>query len=414
MIKICETNKCTGCAACVNACVRQCIKLDTDKYGELHPIIDEDKCIDCGLCQKVCPNNSSLDFKTPHKCLASWIENAEKRKKCASGGIGTMLSEFVLTNGGVIFGSRYDDNMNPVMSYTENMVDLDYYKGSRYVQSVVGDDTFKNVLRFLKEGRTVLFIGTPCQVAGLLCYLRKPYDNLITIDLICHGVCPSSYLKEEVNFLSRKCKIKDIADIRFRGNDGNNFRLTLWDKDKRKLFPRNSYFQKITYSDESQQYYIKGFLLGVTMRENCYSCKYARPDRISDITIGDFIGLGKTVHFDYSPRNVSAVLLNSKKGEDFYHKVSENNLDLKNFERNYSERLNYKPSLVHPFERHPLNSSFKELYLKEGYVKAIRIVLNKELRKERIEYLKRMPIVLLKKPVRPFYRIIKTIVKKHS
>lgn len=306
-MKICLDVKCTGCAACVNACKRRCISMREDELGALHPIVDENKCIQCGLCSKVCPNNLELAFHYPKTCYASWIKDSEKRKICASGGIGTILSEYVLGIGGVVFGSRYNDSLVPIMTYMESVLDLDYFKGSRYVQSIVGNETFQKVKAFLNDGRMVLFVGTPCQVAGLMGFLRKEYENLITVDLICHGVSPTKYLMEEIGWLSQKYHTKGIKDIRFRGNDGNNFRLTLWNKDSRKLFPGTNYREKILRLSESQQYYITGFLKGITMRENCYTCNYARPERISDITIGDFIGLGREVPFSYPTNNVSSV-----------------------------------------------------------------------------------------------------------
>ena len=131
--------------------------------------------------------------------------------------------------------------------------------------------------------------------------------------------------------------------------------------------------------DETQQYYILGFLWGICLRENCYSCNYARPERIGDITIGDFIGLGKTVKFSYSKKNVSSVTVNTPKGSTFYSKVSENTNDLKNIERNYKERLDYKPSLVMPFKRHQKNKAFVEAYPLYGYVSSIRMVLKNEM-----------------------------------
>lgn len=374
-MKICLDVKCTGCAACVNACKRRCISMREDELGALHPIVDENKCIQCGLCSKVCPNNLELAFHYPKTCYASWIKDSEKRKICASGGIGTILSEYVLGIGGVVFGSRYNDSLVPIMTYTESVLDLDYFKGSRYVQSIVGNETFQKVKAFLNDGRMVLFVGTPCQVAGLMGFLRKEYENLITVDLICHGVSPTKYLMEEIGWLSQKYHIKGIKDIRFRGNDGNNFRLTLWNKDSRKLFPGTNYREKILRLSESQQYYITGFLKGITMRENCYTCNYARPERISDITIGDFIGLGREVPFSYPTNNVSSVLINTPKGEDFYKKVSEIQYDLVNVERNYEERLKYRPSLMEPFKRHKLNYKFVKLYKKYGYLKAIHLTL---------------------------------------
>lgn len=380
---ICNYYKCTGCYACANVCPKKCITLDKDSYGEIHPVVDTQLCIDCKLCQKTCPNNRNLSFNYPEHCYAAWITDANKRKICASGGIGTEFSEYVINHGGVIFGSRYDENLNPIITWTDQIADLEKFKGSRYVQSEVGNHTFQQVKEFLSQGKKVLYIGTPCQIAGLYGFLKKSYENLITVDLICHGVSPSTYLKEEVQYLSSKFKLHDISDIRFRGNDGNNFRLTLWNKDRRKLFPMNNYRQKIFDICYLDDYYIQGFLRGVSLRENCYSCKYARPDRISDITIGDFIGLGKKIPFEYHTQaNISSVTTNTQKGYDLLMSIKAACQQLVLVERDYKERLEYKPSLVEPFKRDPRNQMFRKLYTAEGFSKAIRLVMKSELREE--------------------------------
>ena len=380
---ICNYYKCTGCYACANVCPKKCITLDKDSYGEIHPVVDTQLCIDCKLCQKTCPNNRNLSFNYPEHCYAAWITDANKRKICASGGIGTEFSEYVINHGGVIFGSRYDENLNPIITWTDQIADLEKFKGSRYVQSEVGNHTFQQVKEFLSQGKKVLYIGTPCQIAGLYGFLKKSYENLITVDLICHGVSPSTYLKEEVQYLSSKFKLHGISDARFRGNDGNNYRLTLWDKDRRKLFPMNNYRQKIFDICYLDDYYIQGFLKGVSLRENCYSCKYARPDRISDITIGDFIGLGKKIPFEYHTQaNISSVTTNTQKGYNLLMSVKDACQQLILVERDYKERLEYKPSLVEPFKRDPRNQMFRKLYTTEGFSKAIRLVMKSELREE--------------------------------
>lgn len=403
-MEICPHNECTGCYACVSACKHDCIKMEEDELGAIHPSVDENKCVNCGACRKVCPNNVSFDFKYPSACYASWITDKEKRRICASGGIGTTMSEYVIRNGGVVFGSRYNESLVPIMTFTERLEELEHFKGSRYVQSLVGNDTYKQVKNFLLDDRQVLFIGTPCQIAGLKSFLRKEYQNLITVDLICHGVCPTRYFTEEVDYLSNKFKLKDISDARFRGNDGNNYRLTLWNKARRKLFPRDNYREKLLRLSESQQFYIWGFLLGVTLRENCYTCKYARPERISDITIGDFIGLGKEVPFDYPKANVSSVTINTEKGDAFYKSVSESNDMLINVERNYGERLEYKPSLVEPFHRHPLNVKFKSNYPVYGFALSVRKVLHKEMSRRKMGRLLCLPLIPLKVVKRIFKR----------
>ena len=399
-MEICPHNKCTGCYACVNACVYGCITMQEDKMGCIHPIVNEDDCIHCNLCKRSCPNNAELIYKYPLKCFASWITDIDKRKFCASGGIGTVISEYVIRQGGVVFGSRYNESMVPVMTYTENIEDLVFFKGSRYVQSLVGNETYKHVKTFLKNNRLVLFIGTPCQIAGLKTYLQKDFDNLFTVDLICHGVCPTKYFIEEVDYLKNKYHLKEITDIRFRGNDGNNYRLSLWDRNKRKLFPRSDFYVKILHIDEAQQFYIIGFLLGVSMRENCYSCNYSRPERVADITIGDFIGLGVAVPFDYPEKNVSSVLINTEKGEALYESISKKMETLMNVERSYEERLAYKTSLLEPFKRNPLNAIFGEYYKQYGYTLGIRKTLEKEMKKRKSKHFLRIlffPCRIIKK-----------------
>ena len=368
--------------------------MQEDKYGELHPVVDETRCTHCNLCMKSCPNNVDLDFNSPLSCYASWITDTQKRKICASGGIGTVLSEFAIKQkGGVVFGSRYDEQFTPIITYTEALEELEYFKGSRYVQSVVGNDTLIEVRDFLKSGRFVLFIGTPCQIAGLKSFLRKDYDNLVTVDLICHGVCPTEYFKEEVAYICGRKKIKKLTDVRFRGNDRKNYCLSFWSGKSRCVYNKPAY----------TQYYFAGFLLGVSLRENCYQCRYARPERISDITIGDFIGLGKEIPFNYSKRNVSSVTLNTSKGEAFYQEVSRHTDILMNVQREYAERLKYKPSLIEPFHKHKLNPVFREQVLQIGYLKAIRQTLKTFVWKHKIKntinywrYLYRVPKKIIK------------------
>lgn len=377
-MEICSHDKCSGCNSCVNVCPHGCISMEEDALGVMHPVIDEHRCVHCNLCVRSCPNNVELEFNYPLKCYASWVTDKEKRRICASGGIGTALSEYVIRHGGVVFGSRYDDNMFPVMSYAETLDELECYKGSRYVQSVVGGDTFHKVKHFLVNDRLVLFVGTPCQVAGLKTFLKKDFNNLITVDLICHGVCPTRYFVDEVEYLKQRCRINSLGDVRFRGNDGNNFRLSLWGKNGRRLFPRSGIFEKIFRIDEAQQFYIWGFLMGVSMRENCYSCKFSRPERISDVTIGDFIGIGNIVPFGWPKENVSSVTMNTPKGESFYEVVSSENDSLVNISRDYRERLEYGPSLRYAFPRHKLNANFKKNYKVYGFVKGIRKTLRME------------------------------------
>ena len=394
MKSICKNNECTACYACINVCPKQCISMHKDTYGNLQPKIDENKCINCNLCVKTCPNNTPPTFNMPSACYASWIEEYKTRKKCASGGIGTMISQYAISKKqAIVYGSRFNKDFQATAFGTSNIRDIELFKGSKYVQSLIGHDTFKKIKTQLDRNEYVVFIGTPCQIAGLKGFLHREYENLLTVDLICHGVCPSDYLKEEVEYLCNRYNLKDIDDIRFRGNDEYNFCLSLWSNDQLKYCKRE-------YSD----YYLSGFLLGVTMRENCYTCKYARPERISDITIGDFIGLGNKIPFEYNVSNVSSVFINTQKGKEFYFNLCREEQTIKYIERPLEERLEYGPSLRYPFPRHNLNALFKENYTKYGFVKAIRITLKKKVIISRIK--DSLPAI------RYAYRMAKSLVAK--
>lgn len=402
MKEICEYDKCTGCWACVNACSHHAISMIEDQYGELHPSIDNSLCVDCGLCKLSCPNVNSLAYNKPIKCYAAFRTNKEKRKISASGGIGALFSEYAINQkSGVVFGTAYDKNLIPTTTSSETNDGIERFKGSKYVQSIVGSETFRQIRDFLKCNRFVLYIATPCQIAGLKSFLRKDYDNLITVDLICHGVCPTSYFSDEIKYLCQENKIdiNEISDVRFRGNDScnnstikkilgrpasNNYVLTLWKSS-------GSGKEKVYTGTINENFYLAGFLKGVSMRENCYSCSYARPDRISDITIGDFIGLSDNPLFPYPKGNVSSITTNTVKGQMFYEEILQSSdIDLISMERRYEERLKYKPSLVYPFPRHKLNSQFRQEYVNSGYVSAIHKTLGNELihekRKEMIHW----------------------------
>lgn len=393
MIEICDYNKCTGCAACANICGHNAILMQQDVFGETHPYIDHTLCVDCGLCQKCCPNNNKPQYNYPIKCYAAFRTDKDKRRISASGGLGALMSEFVISiKKGVVFGTSYDNNLIPRTNYAENIEDIESFKGSKYVQSVITEDLFKQVRAFLKNDRFVLYIGTPCQIAGLKGYLRREYDNLLTVDLICHGVCPTCYLSEEIDYLCQKYNIRknEISDIRFRGNDTcknslidkilgrpatNNYVLSLW---KDTEFGK----ERVYFGELNKNYYLTGFLKGVSMRENCYTCNYACPERISDITIGDFIGLSDTPPFPYPKGNVSSVTTNTQKGVNFYNEILLLDKSLVSVERDYNERLKYKPSLVSPFPRHHLNGAFRQIVQEKGYISAIQSVLKKEMSRE--------------------------------
>ena len=187
MIDIKEKNNCCGCSACVQICPKQCISMAADNEGFLYPQVNSAICIDCGLCEKVCLVINQSAPREPLVVYAAKNNNEDIRLKSSSGGIFTLLAEKVIEEGGVVFGAKFDADWNVIHDYTETIEGLAAFRGSKYVQSIIGDN-FKTAKQFLNNGRKVLFSGTPCQIAGLKKYLRKEYDNLLTVDVVCHGV----------------------------------------------------------------------------------------------------------------------------------------------------------------------------------------------------------------------------------
>lgn len=211
MIDIKEKKECCGCNACAQRCPKSCITMREDSEGFLYPEVDKEICIDCGICEKVCPVMYQGNKRKPLAVYAVKHKNNEIRLSSSSGGVFTALAESVIDEGGVVFGAKFDDNWCVVHSYSETKEGLAAFRGSKYLQSRIGD-SFKKVECFLKANRKVLFSGTPCQIAGLKRFLRKEYDNLLTVDFVCHGV-PSpgvwrEYLNEET---ARQCGRKNTV-----------------------------------------------------------------------------------------------------------------------------------------------------------------------------------------------------------
>jgi len=178
---------CTGCNACYSICPAHCISIQEDPEGFLYPVIEKEKCTSCKKCENICPAAVKGNKRKPLSVYAARNPDEQIRRQSSSGGIFTLIAEYIIQKGGVVFGARFNDNWEVVHDYTETVEGLAVFRGSKYVQSRIGD-TYIKTKNFLLAGRKVLFSGTPCQIAGLKAYLQKDYDNLLTVDLVCHGV----------------------------------------------------------------------------------------------------------------------------------------------------------------------------------------------------------------------------------
>ena len=311
MPKLTNIKFCTGCGACANSCSKGAISLmPINRLGNLYPSIDPDKCIECGKCTKCCPElQPKIKVSDEVHCYAAWARDAIENIKSTSGGIASTASRYILQEGGKVFGacSKNADVFHIKISDPEQ---VDLLRGSKYVQSSVRM-TYRETLKELKTGCRVLYIGTPCQIAGLKAFLQKDYPNLITMDIICHGT-PSTHLLNE--HLIGALHI-DYDSVSFR--DGG-FILKAFDERKNELYKAD--LGKNFYCDA----YYTAFMKGLTYRTSCYRCRYANKDRISDITIGDYWGLGKKEPFfsQESNHGVSVVLTNTRRGSEILQELS--------------------------------------------------------------------------------------------
>ena len=358
MKEICSKDSCTGCAACVNACPRSCIIMQEDKWGYINPVVDDSLCTNCGLCVKVCPSNkTTIDSFVPHKCYAAWSLDAEDRATSTSGGVASVLSSAVISAGGVVYGAVVSKGANIHHTRIDNANELYRLKGSKYVQSHIGD-VYKAVLKDLKQNLVVLFLGTPCQIAGLKGFLKKSYSNLITIDIICHGVPNQQLLHDH---LAEKVDVKSIDKVLFRGRNG--YELSAISN------------KEVVYKREMlKDTYLTGFMYGLFFRPSCYQCKYAGNLRISDLTIGDFWGLGIKSPFNYPKEKVSVILVNTSDGANLLSKCSDS---LFLVERTIEEAVKGNSQLQSPAKKHEFYDLFRKIYPKWGYKCSVRICLMK-------------------------------------
>lgn len=322
MIVIHRNELCCGCAACVQICPRHSITLEGDNEGFLYPKIDINRCIDCGLCEKVCPVLNQNNESEP--LLAYAIKNNDENilLKSSSGGVFTLFAEKVIKDGGVVFGAKFNKNWDVIHDYTDTIEGLESFRGSKYVQSSIGE-SYKQTETFLKEGRMVLFTGTPCQIAGLKKFLGKDYENLLAVDFVCHGV-PSpfvwrAYLKEEIARQRAAGENSVLTGISFRDKSEG------W---KKFSFVLN--FSKASAEGEpntvlssafTDNHYMRTFLSNLSLRPSCYNCPAKAGKSGADITIGDFWGIDRILPNLKSYYGVSLVLINNKKNIDIFHKL---------------------------------------------------------------------------------------------
>lgn len=343
--QLCEYNLCTGCGACHSVCHKEAIVMLANEEGFLYPSIDKEKCVGCLACEKTCPVLQPV--ATHHEChpevYACWNKDKTVREESSSGGAFSALAMTVLDEGGSVVGAAYDEEMNVNQTIICSKEELHKLRGSKYVQSNVGE-VFKQAKAVLQQGRLVLFVGTPCQIAGLRNFLKKDYDNLICCDFICHGV-PSKFLfKKYIEWIEEEKNIK-VHSFNFRHKKSGWY-------DALRVVNGNC-FMRGKYDS-----YFLGFNRNTTLRESCYRCPAIGLPRKGDLTVADFWGIGMKYKFEdvrEIAKGISLVMVNDEKGKVLLMKSKAYMICRPG---DFGEALDRNQPMIHPSSRPESRNTF--------------------------------------------------------
>lgn len=329
---LCNESDCTGCGACYSVCPKHSITMCEDSKGFLLPIIDETVCIGCHMCERTCPVlNLTWIKNTPLSIVACWHKDHDIRYESSSGGAFSAIAEKIIEMGGVVWGAMWSENLTLEYSYVDNCSDLSLLRGSKYVQSKVGDCYLK-IKEQLDENKKVLFCGTPCHIKGLYSIVGG-HKNLTTIDLICHGVSSPGVFRDYIDWIEKNKAIR-IKDYRFRnkqfGTSYNVATMCLSNSDKRYVLSGRDNSFSFLYS--------KGYI----MRECCQNCNFNGTNRISDFTIADYRNDDTRITLDEVTKGVSILMANTKNAEQLLQK-----LNIQSIEQSLESVVKTNPNYTH-------------------------------------------------------------------
>lgn len=308
-MKLAEARQCTGCGACMKACPKGAIRFAEDNEGFPGPVIDEASCVHCGICSSVCPILRFPDSGKTRKSYAVQLSDQEALRNSTSGGVFIALAREILRKKGIVYGCIWDDDYNARVVGAENEEELLLMQGSKYVWSWAGD-SYPEIKRNLEDGKYVMFTGLPCQAAGLKNYLRKEYERLYIISFFCGGA-PSPYAFQEYLKTITGDTPKKELDFKFRDKSKYGVGVNI---------SFNSRGRRV-YQSYVENPYFFSYHTKVFHRKSCYKCAFRYEDRVEDLTFGDYWGVGK-YHQEFRIQDgVSAVLINSDKGQELFDSV---------------------------------------------------------------------------------------------
>ena len=337
-----DKSKCSGCHACYSVCPKRCIEMKSDEEGFQYPFVEQTQCINCGLCDKVCPITHPIECNSTDVVgYAAKAKDDNIRMNSSSGGIFYLLASYVINNGGVVFGAALDKQCRVKHICIDSKKYIIRLQRSKYVQSEIGD-SFINAKRFLDDGKLVLFTGTPCQIAGLYSFLSREYDNLYTQDIACMGV-PSPLVWEKYKEHIGDLEKATVKNVNYRD------KTTGWKDYSIRISLDNGENHAVNHNENM---YMQDFLLKYDLRPSCYDCKFKGIKRCSDITLADFWGIGHVLPDFYDDKGVSFVVLQSEKGKRIFEEISDNIVYRKT---DLNEATKYNSAIVEsvllPYER---------------------------------------------------------------
>lgn len=306
MPKLAKLEECTGCGACTYICRQNCIEMLEDQIGIVRPVVDTEKCVDCHRCEKACPVLNLPERSNPKKVYAAWSLDEQQRQTSASGGVAYELNKFAIQNDYIVVGASQNADFSVSLKAVSNIEDIVGFKNSKYVFSEAWH-VFPDVQEALKQDKKVLFVGLPCQVAAAKS-LFQGKGNIVYVEILCHGTTPLSYLRQHVKMLENASGRK-AARMSFRAPEADTytFTFTLYDKSG------ECFYAKRTKEGDTYQY---GYHRAVTYRENCYHCAFATPERVGDLVLCDFAGLGTKYKWDNDTKNVSCIVVITEQGNE--------------------------------------------------------------------------------------------------
>lgn len=350
--------------ACLQVCPMSCIHIEKDSAGNIYPKINPDQCISCGKCRRSCPALNPPPLHSSVKAYAVWSLDDQDRKSSTSGAAASVFYQEALSQGAWICGVKYEKDFHVNHILTNDPGDIAHFKQSKYVFSET-NHIYQSIQEKLMDGEKVLFISLPCKVAGLLQFLGKSYDNLLTVDIVCHGTPSYDRLFQHIETVAHG---EQIQKLRFRNENEFAFELT-------------NQSQTVYRKMGRQDPYLAAFLEGLGYRPSCYQCAYARQKRLADLTICDFWGLGQEIPFEHPYTGaISAVLINSDSGQRFFEQCKTH---LFWEERQVQEVLKGNAQLNHPTPIHAKSKQFEQVYFESGLEQAVQICLKEEISADR-------------------------------